>query len=188
MVEDCRAQVVGGLISGLHIFKQGLIPFLLANSECWIGIDKKTINELETIQLSFLRSLFAIGSGTPIPLLLWDTGTLMMKYRILKRKLVFFHHLATLPDDCLAREVFDKQVKLSLPGLVPECQPYLETLNITDVSKYSKFQWKKIVNKFILNENRSELLNKIKDYKKLDYYKLDYCVRNNLVFRNMCTL
>ena len=69
----------------------------------------------------------------------------------------------------MAREIFDRQVKLSLPGLVPECQPHLVNLDVTDITQYSKYQWKKIVKNYIQNENRCELLHNIRNYKKLDY-------------------
>ena len=99
---------------------------------------KKTIKQLENIQLRFFRTLFAVGSGCPLPIIYWDTGGIMMKYRILKQKLIFFHHLANLPTTSLAGEIFTLQRRMQLPGLVKECESFLAREEIFHVTKYSK--------------------------------------------------
>ena len=95
-----------------------VIPMLLNNAETWVDISAKTVQELEKLQLMFYRNLFAVGSGCPFPSLLWETGGILMKYRLIKKKFIFLHHVATLPDGSLAKEVLDIQKKLKLP----ECQ------------------------------------------------------------------
>ena len=122
VIEDCRSQVCGGLAAGLDIWEAAVLPMLLYNSDCWMEVTPQTIQDLENLQKDFYRCLLAVGSGCPIPSLYWETGGMMMKYRILKKKLLFLHHLATLPCDTLAREIFEVQVKLALPGLVKGCQ------------------------------------------------------------------
>ena len=93
-----------------------------------------------------------------------------MTNRIIMRKLLFYHHLANLPDESLAKEVFNVQAKLSLPGLVSECYRFLAEMNIAEnPNKTSKWQWKRIIKTKIMNKNRNDLLNLIKGYKKLSY-------------------
>ena len=95
-----------------------------------------------------------------------------MKLRVVHKKLLFLHHLATLDDDSLAKQVFNVQSKLALPGLVQECQEYLVKFGIVDITKYSKPQWKLLMQKNIQSLNREILLDTMKtSYKKLDHKK-----------------
>ena len=91
-----------------------------------------------------------------------------MKFRILKKKLLFLHHLSTLPDESLAREIFEIQKIFEFPGLVQECRETLLKMGTTDITKFSKSQWKKIVNSYISGENERELLDIMKSYKKIN--------------------
>ena len=59
---------------------------------------------------------------------------LSMKLRVDQKKLLFLHHLATLEDDSLTKQVFNVQSKLALPGLVQECQEYLDKFGICDIN------------------------------------------------------
>ena len=131
VIEDCRSQVCGGLTAGLDIWEMAVIPRLLNNAESWADVSATTIQELEKLQLKFYRCLMAVGSGCPIPSLYWETGGLMMKWRIIEKKLLFLHHVATLPEGSLAKEILDVQTNLSLPGLAQECQEWLISFNIS---------------------------------------------------------
>ena len=75
-VEDYKANSVGGLTLGLKIWNQAVCPFLYGNSSCWIQIPKKALTLLNSIQRDFFRSLFLQPKGCPIPLFLYDTGSL----------------------------------------------------------------------------------------------------------------
>ena len=90
-----------------------------------------------------------------------------MKFRILKKKLIFLHHVRTLPDDSLAKEIVEVQEKSNFPGLVKECQDFLSKAGINDITSYSKQQWKVKVSKLVSQANEAELKEKMKSYKKL---------------------
>ena len=90
-----------------------------------------------------------------------------MKFRILKKKLIFLHHLMTLPEDSLALEVLKVEEKLGLPGLILECREFMMSHDITNICTFSAAQWKSFVKKKIWQMNRAELLLRMKDYKKL---------------------
>ena len=175
VIDDCRSHVAGGLTSGLDIWEMAVIPMLTNNAECWQDVSTKTIEVLNKIQLMFLRCLLAVGSGCPTPALIAATGSLMMEWRILEKKLLFLHHVASLPDTDLAKEIYNVQVQLALPGIVHECQEFLAKYQITDVSSYTKDQWKKIVKSKIRECNKSGMLNHIKTqgYKKLKYEEME---------------
>ena len=145
-VEDCRSHVVGGLKSGLDIWTMAVIPFLFGNSECWVELPKKAITLLNSIQNTFFRALFATCTGCPIPALYWDTGALLAENLIIMKKLLFYHHLSTLSEGSLAKEIFNIQKENSLPGLVSECCEIMEILGINDEpSFHTKVTWKKLI-------------------------------------------
>ena len=169
VVEDCRSNILGGLSTGLDLWESAVVPMLLFNSETWTSISSSTLETLENIQKRFYRCLLAVGSGCPIPSLYWETGGTLMKYRILQRKLLLLHHIATLSDSCLAKEVYNLQKELNLPGLVSECSNVLRENDIYDIAMYSKYQWKKIAKSITCKLNKDELIRMSKKYKKIDY-------------------
>ena len=84
--------------------------------------------------------------------------------------MLFLHHVATLPNDTLAREIYEVQNKLELPGLLSECKEFLVVNGVTDLSKYSKLQWKSMVDRIIKLMNKDDILNMMKKpYKKISY-------------------
>ena len=188
IVDVCRNCVIGGLATGLHIWEAAVLPGLLFNSECLTNITNSVIQSLEKVQLKFYRTILSIGTGCPIPIIYWDTGGMLMKYRIIKRKLLFFHHLATMSSESLAKEIFDVQKELNIPGLVSECNNILIEAGVQDVEKYSKSQWKSVVNRLCRKLNEDDLLEQMKKYKKLEYSELkhEHCeIKNYLVNLNL---
>ena len=97
----------------------------------------------------------------------------MMEYKILQKKLLFLHHVATLPDTALAKEIYIVQTELALPGLVKECNEFLVKFNITNIHNYTKGQWKNLVKTKIIELNKDDLLVQIRGrFKKLSFDKL----------------
>ena len=143
--------------------------------DCWQEISTNTIEILDNLQLMFLRCLMTVGSGCPKPALFSETGTIIMEWRILEEKLLFLHHVASLPDSALAKEVYVVQKQLALPGLVQECQEFLVRYGVADISTYTKSQWKQFVKPKIRELNKSKILHQVKtkDYKKLNYQLME---------------
>ena len=92
-----------------------------------------------------------------------------MKYRILKKKLLFLHHTATLPCETLARETFEVQVKLALDGLVKECQEYLILWNITNLNEFTSTEWKRTFRDKFDKLNNDDSVEQTRSYKKLSH-------------------
>ena len=105
VVEDYKSNALGGLIAGLEIWEIAIMPFLLNNSETWVEISRACFKTLDDIQIMFLRHLMGTPRTCPTPILLWDTGSILMKHRVASRKLMFYHHLINLPEDSLAFEI-----------------------------------------------------------------------------------
>ena len=124
---------------------------------------------------SFYQMIFRIGTGTPWPNFYWQTATLLCENFILKRKLGFIFHLANLGCDTLARQVLDIEVANKLDGIVSQNMEHINKLGfkeVNELSSISKWSFKRLVRKYINKKNESELLNSMKNYKKLDHSEM----------------
>ena len=88
------------------------------------------------------------------------------------KKLLLYHHLLSLDNDTLAKEILNIQIEEKLQGLASECSSFLCELKIyNDPLFFSKSLWNKQIKSKIHEKNRSELLNRIRSYSKLEYSK-----------------
>ena len=173
VVEDCRANSVGGIMAGIEIWEVGVLPFLLNNSGVWVDIPKKGIEILDNLQNTFYRYLLATPRSTPIPALLWETGGLTMLSRINMRKLTFYHHLMSLDGSTVASRVAHVAMKAGYPGLMREYKELSSQYNLPCARNTSKQRWKKLLKRAIIDNNKKQLLGQIHSkYKKLDYSTL----------------
>ena len=130
---------------------------------------KKTLKILDNLYNCFFRCLFRIGTGASIPNFFIQTGMLNPQNLILMRKLNFYHHLANLSPNSLGNQVFKLQSENpSLPSLVKDLEEHIHKLGIEDPTSVSKYAWKKRVNDYVWNKCHSEILDLIKDKKKMN--------------------
>ena len=92
-----------------------------------------------------------------------------MKHRAAQRKLLLYHHLNNLSTNTLAKQVADTQEYLGFPGLIKECTALLNRDVLPNPNLLSKGRWTNEVKKAITSANRTDLLDKIVNYKKLDF-------------------
>ena len=125
---------------------------------------------LDNLQNDFLRSLLATPRTCPTPSVMWETGTMIMENRIIKKKLLFYHHLLHLSQGSLAWQICQVQTKLALPGLVQECKELIKIMELPNVEHCSQLQLKQAVNKAMKTKNKNDLLDIMtrKNYKKID--------------------
>ena len=75
IVQDARANVLGGIMTGIEIFELCVIPFLLNNTETWDYIPREAMELLNKLQMTFYSSLMGVPlRGTPRTGLLWEFG------------------------------------------------------------------------------------------------------------------
>ena len=134
-------------------------------------IRRSDLEILSKLQRMFLSTLLGV-KNCPAALMLWDLGVLNMPLRVLKEKLLLYHHISTLPETSLANQIMKTQERLCLPSLRKEILWFLAKYGIHDVKLYSKDKWKIFVKNSIRELNRNQLLESIKSYKKLDYLEL----------------
>ena len=152
IVSDARAEALGGINIAFSIFDAAIISMLLHNAETWCNITKKTLKVLTDFFNSFFRCILRVSSGCPIPNLYWQTGSIQVEYLVLQKKLMFYHHLANLPSNTLAREIFEKEVEVANEvsgntrcGIVSECKEHIDRIGIK--TEVSKAHWKKEIQK-----------------------------------------
>ena len=160
---------LGGLEAGIKIWDIAILPFLLNNCETWVDISRESIKMLDDLQQMFLRYMFGTPRTCPTPILLWESGSFMMEHRIAQKKLMFYHHLINLPKGSLAYEVTQIQDILGFPGLVQESKLLIEKYELPSPESCTKGQWRGLTKKAITKQNKKDILEKMKSFKKLDY-------------------
>ena len=177
VVEDSRATAAGGITLIFEIFEMSIIPMLLFGAECFDPIPKKTLDSLNRFSNSFLRLALGLPkNGGIISSLYFDTGTLLISNRILLAKMIFTHHLATLPEQSLAKDFYNTQRNNpnEYPGIVTETLKTLQQWGFNDISVFSKYSFKKVIKAKIFAKNESDLLQSMMNNKKID---VDSCRR-----------
>ena len=97
---------------------------------------------------------------------------MLMANRVLLRKLLFLHHVATLPLNTLARQVYEWEKSQDHVSLTNELQPVLVEFGIGDFELYSKKEFKRKVKRMLFMKNKMDILKMAQGYKKIDIDKL----------------
>ena len=89
------------------------------------------------------------------------TGTMLISFRILLRKMLFLWHVANLAPNTLANQVYQRECQQDpgIPSLVTEVKPYLDEFGISDLQAYSKYQFKTETSKVSFTNGFFELLS-----------------------------
>ena len=101
----------------------------------------------------------------------WDRGMLSMEYRVKQKKLMFLHYLVQMDDEALAKQIFNAQKEMSIPGFLSEGREllvYFDLPNLVDKKlNLSKTQWRNKVNNAIKVKYEMELKSIIANSTKL---------------------
>ena len=119
VIEDCRSMIIGGIQTGMLLWNSCLDPLLFNNSSTWIQISNNDINRLFKIQNLFLNMLLGVYK-CPAPMMYWDLKVLVPPIKILKEKLLFHHHVSTLPPNSLSYMILQVQRKFNFPSIEEE--------------------------------------------------------------------
>ena len=88
-----------------------LISMLLNNAECWLDLTKTDIEELEGIDLIFLRKLLEAPSTTPIPAIYLELGCIPLRFKIIEKRMMFLHYILKQEKNTIISKVFWAQVR-----------------------------------------------------------------------------
>ena len=72
IVNDWRAQMLGGMETALMLWEKCCIPSMLHGAGTWVEMNQSTEKRLNTIQSWFVRLIYQVGQGSPVSALLWD--------------------------------------------------------------------------------------------------------------------
>ena len=163
IVDDWRAQCIGGFRSAVDLWELAILPTLLYNSETWVHIPKVAVDKLEDLQLFFVRLILRVPQGTPKVALQSETGLLSMKLRIWKRKCMLIHHIKNMENGTLAKQVYSEQMENGWPGLAKEVTVICKELDIEDInySSISKNRLQNVLKKACKAKDESDLKNKM---------------------------
>jgi hypothetical protein len=177
IVDDWRAQCIGGFRSALDLWELAILPTLLYNSEMWVDIPRVAEETLEDLQLFFVRLILRVPQGTPKAALRSETGLLSMKLRIWKRKCLLLHHIKNMGEETLAKQVYLEQRVNDWPGLSKEVTLICKELGIEDVnsSRTQKNALRKELEKACRVMDEKELKEKMG--KKMMKLKSEDCQR-----------
>ena len=116
--QDFRLQLPGGMVGALALRESCILPSLLNNCGTWIGTKEETIKKLDALQNMCLLTLLKMPRSFPQVATRVMSGMLGMRHRIWLEKLNPVDALRKLDNNTLAKEVFNSQMDIGLPGLV----------------------------------------------------------------------
>ena len=105
------------------------------NCGTWLNISGETIKKLDDLQNLFVLVLLKLPHPTPCLSMRALTGMPGMRWRIWKQKISLVDAIKKLDNNTLAKETFNDQLELGLPGLVQEVKEICRTLQIPDITE-----------------------------------------------------
>ena len=79
--------------AGLKLRNAMMINGILTNSEVWYGLEDKDLIELEQADEYLLRHILGAHSKTPKECLYLETGTILIRYVVKSRRMMYLHHI-----------------------------------------------------------------------------------------------
>ena len=187
IVNDWRAERLGGMETALMLWERCCIPSMLHGAGTWIEMNPVTEKRLNSKQSWFVRLIYQIGQGSPVSALLWDNFLLDMGLRVWVEKVMFVYHLRSLDKDSLAKRTYMQQKEHNFPGLVLETKIICQDLKIEDCNetKMSKVNYRLLVVQacHAKNEERIRLAasnSKCSRIKEENYGKKSYIGTQNI--------
>ena len=88
-----------------------LINGILTNAEAWYGLSIREVEQLEQVDEKFHRIFLEVGKGCPKEMLYLETGTIPIRFIILKRRLLFLQYILKEKDESLIKKFLKTQIK-----------------------------------------------------------------------------
>ena len=146
--------------------ERALLPSLLSGSCNWTGVKKQTEEDCDELIYLFWRAMFKIPDGTPKIGLIAETSTLRTKWRIWKEKLMLVRRLQKMESSVLARQVYERQLQLGLPGLAREVKDICDSLKIPDINYFNVRKEK--IEEYIFYNHYQDMKELMEKSKKMD--------------------
>ena len=187
IVNDWRAQAVGGFEIALMLWEKCCIPSLMHGAGTWVAMNATTEKQLNNLQNWFVRLIWRVGQGAPLAALLWDSQLLDMKLRVWQEKVLMVLHIRCLDNESLANRVYIQQKEEDWPGFACETKKICEELKIEDcnTTQMSKNDYRTILVKACHAKNEQMLQSTASEVKcgritKEEYGETVYIQRCNI--------
>ena len=180
----------------LKLLREALMISVITNqSEIWINVTEKQLKQLEALDASLLSRALLSSSKRSQCIMLLELGMQPIRYFIMKKRIMYLHHLLTKGVKKLANQVLQAQMKRTLRGdWYFQCQKDLKELNLTieEIKSSSKTGIKKRLNESINKAALDYLIktkNKQSKGRDLFYHSLEmqpyFLPQNRLSIRQM---
>ena len=152
----------------LLLYKSLFLPVLLYNAQAWSNLTKSETQDLQRVQLKFLKRSMHAPSSTSNPRTFLETGILPISYEIHVKQLSFLQHIVTLESSDPVLKSYRQQLQYpEAPNWVNQVAQLRSIYNISEeVAKLSKKVWKEKIKKQVRNRALLGLNNELKNQKK----------------------
>ena len=154
-----------------ELWEKALIPSLLHGSGTWMGDCKMAVDLCDDLQNFFWRVMLEVPESCPKVALRCETKMVGMKWRIWEEKILLLIRIKQHGTDVLCRQVYEESMKHDWPGLGQEVAEICAKIGISDVNR-TKVN-KSDVRKAVFEHHYEEMINVVKDQKKLEDIKED---------------
>ena len=163
-------------------YLEGIItPKLLLNAETWPRITEEDYMQIEQIHSQAIKRLLRLPYSTPTRGLLSELGIMSTRNQIMKKQLMFLHRILNKPDNTVAKAIMKEQEAIPGNTWIKKVKSNMKIMNLeyslTELETLTKPQWKKIVDKAIMEKEQLEFTLWTQTSKKCNY--LDNIKRKN---------
>ena len=83
----------------LLLYQSVFLAVVLYNAQAWSRLSPSNINQLQVVQMSYLKRMMHAPTSTSNTITLLETGVTPIENEIHIKQLTFLHHILTLEDD-----------------------------------------------------------------------------------------
>ena len=159
------------IFTGLLFRETNILNSMLCSAESWYGISKKHIEDLESIDLHFMHTIFNGHSKTAKEAFYLETGSIPIKFVLISRRLNFWRHIVNTDEYTLLHKFY--KIQKACPAKndwVNQIENDKNEINMTlsdeDVMNISKSKFKKLVKQKIKLAALEYLNSVAKDHSK----------------------
>ena len=94
----------------LLLYQSVFLAVVLYNAQAWSRLSPSNINQLQVVQMSYLKRMMHAPTSTSNTITLLETGVTPIENEIHIKQLTFLHHILTLEDDDPVRVTYTQQL------------------------------------------------------------------------------
>ena len=136
---------------GLQLRETKLVNGMLFNTEAWSSISDRELLRMEQADFSLMRALIGGShSKCPIEFYLLELGLFKLRHIIMRRRIVYHHHIITRNKNETIRKIYNKQKESVGKGdwyetLMKDVEFIREVMEDKIIMKIDKIHYKKLI-------------------------------------------